>query len=214
MDLNRMDGVRQHAVDTWRKVREQFTRLPATARVVSGLFLLAAFLMALHTAFSGSDASLRLKVQHSVRSGQLSVWVDGNLAYSATLAGSTKRKFGLIPEVQGSLSENLPVASGTHRIKVQIVSDGGQVENTISGDFSRNQQQTLSVNASRADLSLHWQSAQALGVEPLPSNQGWLSRYAGTLMMTIAGSIVSALTGFALKELPKHVASRQQAPKT
>jgi hypothetical protein len=28
-------------------------------------------------------------------------------------------------------------------------------------------------------------------------------------MMTVAGSIVSALTGFALRELPKQIASRQ-----
>ena len=122
-----------------------------------GFFLLAALLMALHTAFSGKDASLRLKVQHSLRSGQLSLWVDGDLAYSGSLVGNAKRKFGLIPEVQGNLSETLPVAPGTHQIKLRIVSDSGERENTISGDFAHNQQQILSVNASRADLSLHWQ---------------------------------------------------------
>ena len=191
-----------------------FMRLPATAKVMLGLFLLAALLMALHTAYSSSDASLHLKVQHSLRSGQLSVWVDGDLAYSAALAGNAKRKFGLIPEVQGNLSETLPVSSGAHRIKVQIVSDGSQRENTISGDFSRNQQQTLSVNASHADLSLHWHPTEVVAVESSSNNRGWFSRYASTLMMTIAGSIISALTGFALKELPKQIASRQEAPKT
>jgi hypothetical protein len=178
-----------------------------------GLFLLAALLMAIYTAYSGSDASLRLKVQHSLRSGQLSLWVDGDLAYSAALVGSTKRKFGLIPEMQGSLSETLPIAPGSHRIKVQIVSDGSERENTISGDFAHNRQQTLSVNASHADLSLHWQATEAVGVDSSSGGKGWFSRYAGTLMMTIAGSIISALTGFALRELPKQMASRQEAPK-
>jgi hypothetical protein len=177
-----------------------------------GFFLLAALLMALHTAFSGKDASLRLKVQHSLRSGQLSLWVDGDLAYSGNLVGNAKRKFGLIPEVQGSLSETLPVASGIHQIKLRIVSDSGERENTISGDFARNQQQILSVNASHADLSLHWQpfisqSTDAAGAPSSSSNNGWFSRYAGTLMMTVAGSIISALTGFALKELPKRIVS-------
>jgi hypothetical protein len=213
MDRNRIAVIRDRSVDVWRSVRGQFAHLPATARVMLGLFLLAAILMALHTAYSGTDASLRLKVQHNLRSGQLSVWVDGDLSYSATLAGNTKRKFGLIPEVQGSLSETLPVASGAHRVKVQIVSDGSQRENTITGDFSRDRQQTLSVNASHADLSLHWLAMEAVEVDSSSGNRGWFGRYAGTLMMTIAGSIISALTGFALKELPKQMASRQEAPK-
>jgi len=179
-----------------------------------GLFLLAALLMALYTASSGKDASLRLKVQHSLRSAQLSLWVDGDLAYSGSLVGNAKKKFGLIPSVQGSLSETLPVASGIHQIKVQIVSDSGVRENTISGDFAHNRQRTLSVSASRTDVSLNWQAKEAVGTELSSSSKGWFSRYAGTLMMTVAGSIISALTGFALKELPKQIVSRQgEAPK-
>jgi len=185
-----------------------------------GFFLLAALLMALHTAFSGRDSSLRLNVQHSVRSGQLSVWVDGDLTYTGGLVGTPKRKFGLIPGVQGSLSETLAIAPGMHRIKVQVASDGGVRENTISGDFAHNRQETLSVNASRADLSLNWQSmngqfTEAGGAAPTSTGRGWFSRYAGTLVLTIAGSIISALTSFALRELPKQILSRQsEAPRS
>jgi hypothetical protein len=172
-----------------------------------GFFLLAAVLMALHTAFSGRDASLQLKVQHSLRNGELSVWVDGDLAYSGSLVGNPKRKFGVIPSVQGSLLETFPVAPGTHQIKVQVVSDSGIRESTISGEFARHGQRTLSANVGRGDLSLNWRSETA-GPEPTPTSQGWFSRYAGTLMLTVAGSIISALTGFALRELPKQMASR------
>jgi hypothetical protein len=63
--------------------------------------------MALYTAFSGKDASLQLKVQHSLRNGQLSLWVDGEPAYSGNLVGYTRKKFGLIPSVQGNLSETI-----------------------------------------------------------------------------------------------------------
>jgi len=220
MNVERMAAIRAHAGAVWQKARVQFARLPATARVMVGFFLLAALLMALHTAFSGRDASLRLRVQHSLRSGQLSVWVDGDLAYSATLVGNAKKKFGLIPSVQGSLSETLPIATGTHRIKVQVASDTGVQENTIDGDFTHNQQETLSVNAGKADLSLNWQSlngqlTETGASESSSGSKGWFSRYAGTLMMTIAGSIISALTGFALRELPKQIASRQaDGPRT
>lgn len=213
MNLERRDAIREHAALVWQRARGQFVRVPATARVVLGLFVLAALLMALYTAFSGKDASLQLKVQHSLRNGQLSLWVDGEPAYSGNLVGYTKKKFGLIPSVQGSLSETIAVAPGTHQIRVQITSDAGVREQTISGDFARNGQQILSVSASRADLSLNlqsldWQSAAA-GTEPTSGSKGWFTRYAGTLMMTVAGSIISALTGFALRELPKQIASRQ-----
>ncbi|MGA9964200.1 MAG: hypothetical protein WBQ10_03260 [Terriglobales bacterium] len=218
MDLQSKTGSRARAVAVWQKARGQFARLPATARVMLGLFLLAALLMALHTAYWGKDASLRLKVQHSLRSGQISVWVDGELAYSGSLVGNSKRKFGVIPTVQGSLSETLPVATGTHQIKVQVVSDGGARESTINGDFAHNGQRGLSVTATRDDLSLNWQplNSQSLSSQPQAvgaesSGQGWFSRYAGTLVMTVAGSIISALAGFALRELPKHLVSRQGA---
>jgi hypothetical protein len=220
MDLESKAGSRAYAAAVWQRARGQFARLPATARVMLGLFLLAALLMAMHTAYWGKDASLRLKVQHSLRSGQISVWVDSELAYSGNLVGSSKRKFGLIPVVQGSLSETLPVATGTHQIKVQVVSDSGARESTINGDFAHDGQRALSVIASHDDLFLNWQTSnsqslnsqlQPVGAVSSDTGQGWFSRYAGTLMMTVAGSIISALAGFALRELPKHLVSRQGA---
>ncbi len=208
MNLERR-AIQAQVVAVWQSAREQFVRLPATARVMLGFFLLAALLMALHTAFSGKDATLQLKVQHSLRNGQLSVWVDGDLAYSGSLIGNAKKKFGLIPGVQGNLLETLPVASGTHQIKVQIVSDGVVRDSMISGEFPRKGQRTLAVNANRGDVSLNWQMPnwQNEASEASSNGSGWFSRYAGTLMMTVAGSIISALTGFALKELPKRIVS-------
>jgi hypothetical protein len=207
MNLERGNELRARAAAVWQKAREQFVRLPATARVMLGFFMLAALLMALHTAFSGRDASLQLKVQHSLRNGQLSVWVDGDLAYSGSLVGSSKKKFGVIPSVQGSLLETFPVAPGTHQIRVQVASDSGVRESTISGDFAHHGQRTLSASVGRGDLALNWRS-ETTAADPSSANPGWFSRYAGTLIMTVAGSIISALTGFALRELPKQMASR------
>ena len=58
MILERMAGIRTQAVVVWQRAPGQFVRLPATARVMLGLFLLAALLMGLYTAFSGKDASV------------------------------------------------------------------------------------------------------------------------------------------------------------
>ncbi len=202
MDQERTAENRAHAAVLWQQARVWAARVPTKAWVVFVLFLLAAVLMAMHTAFAGKDANLRLRVQHSLRSAQLSIWVDGDLAYSGKLIGLTRKKFGLLPEVAGSLSETLPISSGTHQLRVRLASEDGTVqEDTISGEFDRNSQRTLFVFARRNDISLGWQGAL-------------VSRYAGTLLLTIAGSIISAVTGYAIRELPKHIAARQsEAPK-
>ena len=189
-------------------------RLPITVWLILGLFIFAAALMAIHATLVARDASLHLKVQLGLRSAQLSAWVDGDLVYSGKLVGTMKRKFGIIPDLQGSLSETLPVPSGTHEVRIRVASDDGSAqESTITGEFARNSQRTLAVNARRADVSLNWQGADASVTEPSASGMGWFSRYTGSLMMTVAGSIVSALAGYIIRELPKQIASRRgEAP--
>ncbi len=216
MDLQRTEDLRARVAVLQQTVRDRAARVPTTAWIVLGLFLLAATLMGLRTAFVSRDAGLRLKVQHSLRSAQISVWVDGDLAYSAKLIGAARKKFGLIPDVQGSLSETLPISSGSHQVRVRVASDDGSAqEDTIKGDFARNSQRTLTVNARRDDVSLNWQGQDAAVADSaVAGSGGWFGRYTSTLLMTIAGSIVSALTGFALRELPRHIASRQgETPK-
>ena len=203
----------------WRTAGAWAARVPASAWVVLALFLCAALIMAIQAAFVGRDANLRLKVQHNLRSADLSVWVDGDLVYSGKLVGIARKKFGLIPDIQGSMSETLPVSSGTKQILVRIVSDDGSVqENTIAGKFRHNTQQTLSVIARRGDLSLNWQHPEtvvsdSVSSAQLPSSSGWFDRYAGSLLMTVAGSIISALTGYAIKELPKIASREAESPK-
>jgi hypothetical protein len=216
MDQQRITELCRHVTVFRQEAREKAARVPTTAWIVLGLFLLAASLMALRTAFVSRDAGLRLKVQHSLRSAQLSVWVDGELAYSGKLIGSMRKKFGFLSEIQGTLSETLPISSGSHQVRVRVASDDGSTqEDTISGDFARNSQRTLAVNARRDDVALSWQGQDAvLADSAVAGGNGWFGRYTSTLLMTIAGSIVSALTGFALRELPRHIASRQgDAPK-
>jgi hypothetical protein len=188
--------------------RAWLARLPAQARIILGFFLVAAVLMTLHTASTGKDASLHLTLQHGFRSADLSLWIDGDLAYSAKLRGSTKKKFGLIPgSVYGRLSEIVPVSAGTHQIRVRVKSeDGSTQQDSLTGDFARNSERELSVSARPNGLSLAWQATNASGPS---SGSGWFARYAGALCLTIGGSIISAITGFALRELPAHIRARQ-----
>jgi hypothetical protein len=189
--------------------------VPVPAWVALGFFLAAASFLAVHMAMASKDASLSLKVQHSLRSAQLSVWVDGDIAYSGKLQSSAKKKFGLFEQVQGSLTETVPVSAGVHQIRVSVASDDGSVqENVLSGEFTHKSQRTLSVVARRDNVSLSWLG----GASPVPaapsSASSLLQTYASTLLLTAAGSIISALTGYGIRELPKHIASRvSETPK-
>jgi hypothetical protein len=199
---------------TWQSARRQAARIPTKIWIILWVFLVAAVFMALHTALSDKSASLRLKVQHAFRNAQLTVWLDGERAFSGKLTGSPKKKFGLLPDsIQGSMSQILPLSSGKHLVRVQVIaSDGSSQEESITGDFSRNSERTLAVTARRGDLLLNWQGENIpLTEAEASSTPGWIGRYASTLFLTIAGSIISALTGFALRELPGQIRARQAA---
>ncbi|HET9306952.1 MAG TPA: hypothetical protein VFO46_13065 [Candidatus Sulfotelmatobacter sp.] len=216
MNQETIAQVRAKAVRLYEGARGWGARIPVKARVVLGLFLVAAVLMAVHTAMTAKDASLHLKVQHGFHNAQIQIWVDDELAYSGKVTGSTKKKFGLIPtdSVQGSLSQIIPVRSGPHKVRVRIEPDDAAMqEDAISGDFDHNTERDLSVSARQSRLALSWQGMSRSPVES-SSNFEWLSRYASSLLLTIGGSIMSALTGYAIRELPGRLrAASEAAPK-
>ncbi len=208
--------LRAKAASLCQQARQAATRVPMKAQVVLGLFLVAAVLMAIYTALTAKDSSLHLKLQHGFRNAQVSVWVDGDLAYSGAITGSTKKRFGILPtdSVQGTLSEIIPVRSGQHTVRVRVAPDDATAQDdTISGDFARNTERDLAVSARHSGLSLAWQGTSSAEAAT-SSSFAWLSRYAGSLLLTIAGSVISALTGFAIRELPGRLRSTtDSAPK-
>ena len=217
MDQQSLPGMQPPAPKPlwWRKIQVQARALPMKAWIVLGLFLVAALFMGLHTAFAAKDSTLHLKVQHGFRSALLSVWIDGDLAYSSKLTGAMKKKLGLIPEsVQGNLSQTIPLPSGTRELRVRVETPDGSVqEQTITAEFVSNGERTLFVIAKRTDFSMNWQDLP-VPVAESASVLGWMARYTGTLLITAAGSIISALTGYAIRELPKQIGSRQvETPK-
>lgn len=199
-----------------QKAKLWVKRVPVKARIMLGLFLAAAVLMAIYTALAAKDASLHLKLQHGFRAAQVSVWIDNDLAFSGKITGATKKRFGFIPTdaQQGSLSQIIPVASGQHSVRVRIEPEGASMqEDSISGTFAHNLERDLSVSARHNGISLSWQGSGNGPVETA-SSFAWLSRYAASLFLTITGSIMSALAGYAIRELPgKLRTSSEAAPK-
>lgn len=191
--------------------------IPIKARIIFALFLVAAVSLAIHTALTAKDASLHLKLHHDFRNAQVSVWVDDDLAYVGKIAGSTRKKFGLIPtdSAQGSLSQIIPVHAGQHNIRLRVEPDDtASQEERIRGDFPDHTERDLSVSAMHNGLSLSWQGTDRAPIEPSGSFD-WLWPYAGSLLLTITGSIMSALAGYAIRELPARLRSASDCtPKT
>jgi hypothetical protein len=208
---------REKATVFFRHARQCATGEPVKVRILVGLFLIAAVFMATHTAITAKNASLHLKLQHDFRNAQVSVWVDNDLAYSGKITGSIKKRFGLIPtdSAQGNLSQIIPVRSGQRNIRLRIEPDDSAIqEDSISGDFSNDTERDLAASARHSGLSMSWQGTGTALVET-SANFGWLSRYAGSLFLTITGSIISALVGYAIKELPARLRpSSDSATKT
>ena len=210
MNRDTMAELRSRAAALYRRARLQVARVPVKARVVLGFSLAAALLMAVYTAFTAKDASLHLKLQHGFHEAKVSLWVDGDLVFSGKVTGSPRKKFGLIPTdlMQGSLSQIIPVRSGHHKVSIRIEPDDAAAqEDSVSGDFVANAERSLSVTARRSSLSFSWQGSTGSPPVETSSSFMWFSRYAGSFFLTIVGSIVSAVAGYVLRELPGRLGS-------
>jgi hypothetical protein len=86
--------------------------------------------------------------------------------------------------------------------------DGSSLEDSTSAEFADHSQRDLSVSVRRNGMSFNWQPTGQTQAA-VASGNGWLSRYAGSLFMTIAGSIISALAGYAIRELPGQLQKTQ-----
>jgi hypothetical protein len=176
-----------------------------------GVTAAAIFIIALLPHLGGS-ATLKVQMQHSFRSAQVSVWVDGDLACSERITGSERRRFGLIPNgIGGNFSRLVPVSAGSHTVKVRVTSDAGY-DNTgsVTGDFPQGSEVSLQVSPRRSgDLGMTWQGTNTMIAD---ASAAWYVKYAGSLLMTAVGSLVSALMAYVVKELP-NLLRRTSAPK-
>jgi len=214
MEQNSFAHFRPKLAALCSRSRQWLAALPFKAQIVLAVFVLAALLLALHTALWSKDSSLRVRLQHGFRSAQLTVLIDGHRVYSGKLVGYSKKKYVLVGEtVEGSLSQIFPVSSGTHDILVRVEPGDGTVqEENLSGVFVSGAGRTVFISARHSGLTMSWaRESEAAPMEAAAesSSPGWFSKYAGALFLTVIGSIASALTGFAIKELPGYLRTRQ-----
>ena len=151
-------------------------------------------------------AKLQVKMQHSFRSAEVTIWVDERIAYTGHLSGVARKRFGLLPTntVQGSFSQALQVPSGAHNVRVQVSAPSEAFDQTarIEGHFAPNTETEMQISPVRRnnDLTLAFQGVTAIAVGD--AGDPWYVKYGGSLVTTILGTVVSAITAFLLKSLP------------
>jgi serine/threonine protein kinase len=140
-------------------------RLSGKNKTLMYLFAAAFLLLAgagiLAVSFSRSmPATLQIVGQYPFRSGEIYIWVDGDLRYHDELrsASNPRAKFSRNSAGNESLALTLPVTAGRHTVRIQVDA-AGQIydhDTAIPGLFRAYSQKTLMVNFASRNLELRW----------------------------------------------------------
>jgi hypothetical protein len=130
--------------------------------VLIGVFLLLAGAGLVAVSFSSSrPATLQVVGQYPFRSGEIYIWVDGDLRYHDELR-SAPAPHAKLPHPSasgGNLALTLPVTAGRHTVRIQVDA-AGQIfdhDTAIPGLFRAYSQKTLLVNFGSRALELRWE---------------------------------------------------------
>jgi hypothetical protein len=191
---------------------QRLIRNPLVSIGCAGLLILV---LAVRLSTPQGSATLHVKMQHGFRSADITILIDDSVAYTGHVSGVARKRFGVLPTgmVQGSFSQALQVPSGNHNVRVQLSAPSEAYDHTarITGHFAPTSDTDLVIAAARNNdlaLSLQGVTAAAAG----DAGDTWYAKYGSSLVMTVIGTIVSAITAFLVKELPA-VLRRTSQPK-
>jgi hypothetical protein len=175
-------------------------RLSPRAGLALALGFLAAVLVGISAFLSLPSATLQIVCRHDFRSADITVSIDGEVVHTDTLNGAVRKWFGVLERIEGTYARSLPVGAGRHVVVVRLRAPGYDRTRSIQGDFRRGTESTLGVD-SGSGLSLAWRGTggRASAAEPASPSSPWF-RYAGSILMTIFGSIVSASIGVLVQD--------------
>lgn len=184
----------------WASLSNTVWRLSPRARLALSLGCLAAVMLGVSAFVFLPSATLQLVCRHGFRSADITVSIDGEVVHTDTLTGAVRKWLGVLERTEGTYARTLPVSAGRHVVTVHLRAPGFDRTRSLQGEFRRGQESTLSVDAGRG-LSLAWRGTGggASAAELANPSSSWF-RYAGSIMMTILGSIVSASIGVLVQD--------------
>jgi hypothetical protein len=176
-------------------------RVPRKAWWAALLLLAAILLFSWRFSVLGETATLKLKVQHSFKSAEIAVFIDGESRYTGKLSGTAKRRFGLRNLAEGSFSHTFHLHPGNHVVRVHIKSaaDGYNETNELPVEIGPDKERLLAVSADRRTASLRM-AAQVTESSAIQATPSWYQSYFTSLWLTISGSMVSMLFGYLIQQ--------------
>jgi len=189
----------------WRALQRRFSRMPRWTRYGAITVLLIISIFAVYAAIPAESARLQLICQHSFRSAQLSVLVDGSVVYSGNLGTASKKRLGILPKGASgpeAFSKVIDVPTGKHVVQVRISAPGEGFDQARSAtaDFAPERESIVAINATRRNtlvVSLDGPSVEsaATASESHPIPRGGM-----TVLFSILGTMLSASISFLVQE--------------
>lgn len=194
----------------WRALQLRFRKMPLWTRYGAITLLLIAAIFAVYAAVPAEQAHLQIICQHSFRSAQLSVLVDGSVVYSNNVNAASKKRLGILPKGQSGpeiFSKVIDVPTGKHVVQVRISAPGEEFDQVRSAaaDFTSDHESILQINATRRNaLTVNFEGASSSTTAPLAasstSESHPLPKGGITIVFSILGTMLSASISFLVQE--------------
>jgi hypothetical protein len=192
-------------------LRLGFRKMPRWTRYGAITLLLIGAIFAVYAAIPAEKGRLQIICQHSFRSAQLSVLVDGSVVYSSSLNGSSKKRLGILPKSQSGpeiFSKVLDVPTGRHVVQVHISAPGEGFDQARSAaaDFTPERDSILQINATRRNaMAVNFEgvtssaAAAPVTASSTPDSHP-LPKSGITIVFSILGTMLSASISFLVQE--------------
>jgi hypothetical protein len=185
--------------------------MPGWTRYGVVTLLLIGAIFAVYAAVPAEQGRLQIICQHSFRSAQLSVLVDGSVVYSSSLNGAAKKRLGILPKGQSGpeiFSKVLDVPTGRHVVQVHISAPGEGFDQARSAaaNFTPDRDSILQINATRRNaLAVNFDgmtssaAAAPVAASSAPDSHP-LPKSGITIVFSILGTMLSASISFLVQE--------------
>jgi hypothetical protein len=196
------------AVAPSRSLHLRFRKMPLWTRYGAITILLIAIIFAVYAAMPAEQAHLQIICQHSFRSAQLSVLVDGSIVYSNNVNVASKKRLGILPKGQYGpeiFSKLIDVPTGKHVVQVRISApnEGFDQARSAAADFTSDRESILQVNATRRNaLAVNFDGAttSAVATNASAPESHPLPKSGITIVFSILGTMLSASISFLVQE--------------
>jgi len=103
-------------------------------------------------------ASIEVDFEHHLKSGNLRIWIDGDVALDRWLSADSERSIVGIKFRHGELSDSLDVPPGTHDVRVRLAWDDNSRTGVVTAHFVEGESRVLRIRIDRftRHLSLDW----------------------------------------------------------